>query len=150
MKLSTWVEIVGIAAVVLSLVFVAYELRENTKAVQVGNYQALVGMDLEKNSWLRDKDFAAVYVLARSEFDSLTPVQLRQYRTFLADTFNAWEFAHITFSNGAMEERVWKGWDGFYRTELATKGGRIFWNDGRTGFSQGFRTYVDSVLTTLE
>jgi len=40
MKLSAWAEITGIIAVVVSLVFVAYELGQNTEAVRVANHQA--------------------------------------------------------------------------------------------------------------
>ena len=149
MKLSTWAEIAGIIAVVVSLAFVAFELRQNTDAVRVANHQALVAMDMEKNAWLRDPDFAEAYVLARSEFEKLTPIQSRQYLTFVADTFNAWEFAHITYSNGAMAENIWNGWDGFYRSELATEGGQIFWNDQGSNFSTAFRAYVDSIGDSL-
>jgi hypothetical protein len=150
MKLSTWVEVIGVIAVVFSLALVAYELRQNTEAVQVANHQALVAMDLEKNSWLRDPEFAAIYVVAREDFEKLTPVQSQQYLTFVADTFNAWEFAHITYSSGAMDENIWNGWDGFYRTELATEAGRRFWKDGGHNFSPEFRTFVDSLIRDLE
>ena len=150
MKLLTSAELVGIFAVVFSLALVAYELRQNTEAVRVANHQALVAMDIEKNAWLRDQDFAATYVLARKDFEKLTPVQSRQYLTFIADTFNTWEFAHITYSSGAMEENIWKGWDGFYRSELATEAGRKFWKDGGHNFSPEFRTYVDSLVQHLE
>jgi len=63
-------------------------------------------MDMEKNAWLRDSAFVETYVLVRSDFDKLTPIQSRQYLTFIADTFNAWEFAHITYSNGAIAENI--------------------------------------------
>jgi hypothetical protein len=150
MKLSTSAEVIGVIAVVLSLIFVAYELRQNTEAVRVANHQALVAMDIEKNAWLRDRDFAATHVLAREDLQSLTPAQSRQYLTFLADTFNAWEFAHITYSSGAMSENIWNGWDGFYRSEFATEGGRKFWKDGGHNFSSEFRAYVDSLVRDLE
>lgn len=57
----------------------------------------------------------------------------------------AWGFAHITYSNGAMEENIWNGWDGFYRNELATEAERKFWSDQGANFSPAFRTYVDSL-----
>ena len=145
MKLSTWAESFGIIAVALSLAFVAYELRQNTKAVQVANHQSLVAMDMEKNSWLRDRDFAAIYVLANEDFEALTPVQSLQHMTFIADTFNTWEFAHITYSEGAMRKNIWSGFDGFYRTVLTTEAGQLFWKDGGTEFSPPFRAYIDSL-----
>lgn len=149
MKLSWWAEVIGTVAVVVSLGFVAYELRQNTEAVRIANHQSLVAMDIDKNEWLRDADFASIYVLARTDFEKLTPVQARQYRTYIADTFNAWEFAHITHTSGAMSDTIWAGWDGYYRSELATDGGRVFWRQSGQNFSPDLRAYVDSIVVGL-
>ena len=112
----------------------------------VSNHQALVVMDMDKNDWLRDSEFASIYETAIEDTSSLSPVQLRQFSTFVANAFNAWEFAFITHDNGMMNEDIWNGWDGFYRTELKQMGYLWFWNQGREGFSPEFRSYVDSIL----
>jgi hypothetical protein len=139
-------EIVGAVAVVVSLVYVGIGVRQNTEALRVANHQALVAMDLEKNAWLRDADFAAAYVLAEADIAKLSPVQLRQYSTFVADTLNQWEFAFITHENGAMEENIWNGYDGFYRSEMATRPFQWFWRRNGANFSPAFRAYVDAQL----
>ncbi len=139
-------EIIGAIAVVVSLVYVGLGVRQNTAAVQVANHQVLVAMDMDKNSWLRDADFAATFVLAQNHLEQLSPVQLIQISTFVADTFNAWEFAYITFRNGAIEENIWNGWDAFYRSELEREPFRWFWRQNRSGFSPEYRAYVDAIL----
>ena len=139
-------EIVGAVAVVISLVYVGVGVRQNTEAIRVANHQALVAMDIEKNAWLRDSDFAVVYVIAQSDIEKLTPAQLRQYSSFMADTFNAWEFAYITYKSGAMDENIWEGWDGFYRSELESASFRWFWQRSGANFSPEFKSYVDSHL----
>ena len=143
---ALFAEIVGAIGVVISLIYVGIGVRQNTEAVRVANHQALVAMDMEKNAWFRNADFAATYVLAQDGIEKLSPVQLRQYSTFVADTLNAWEFAYITHKNGAMDENIWKGWDGFYRSELATRPFQWFWHGNRLTFSPEFRMYVDSQL----
>ena len=60
--------------------------------------------------------------VANHQARSLTPVQSRQYLTFLADTFNSWEFAI---------------------------GGRSCWNDQGPNLSPAFRSYVDSVVASF-
>ena len=65
-KLRDSLELVGIVAVILSLVLVAYEIRQNTNAVESAVIQSLVEssvdatMVLAENSELRDSYFAAV------------------------------------------------------------------------------------------
>ena len=74
-------EIIGAVGVVISLIYVGVGVRQNTDAVHVANHQALVAMDMDKNEWLRDPEFAAIYEIAREDFTKLSPVQLRQYLT---------------------------------------------------------------------
>jgi hypothetical protein len=81
-------------------------VRQNTAAVHVANHQALVAMDSDKNAWLRDAKFAAIYENARNDFGQLSKIEARQYLTFVADTLNAWEFAFITHENGAMAGNI--------------------------------------------
>ena len=139
-------EIIGAIAVVISLIYVGASINQNTNAIMVSNHQVLVAMDMDKNDWLRDSEFASIYETAIEDTSSLSPVQLRQFSTFVANTFNAWEFAFITHDNGMMNEDIWNGWDGFYRAELKQMGYLWFWNQGREGFSPEFRSYVDSIL----
>ena len=143
-------EIIGAIAVVISLIYVGTSVNQNTNAILVSNHQALVAMDMDKNTWLRDPEFASIYEIAVEDVSKLSPVQSRQYSTFLADTFNAWEFAFITHNNEMMEDNIWDGWDGFYRLSLKHKGHKWFWNQGKEGFSPEFRLYVDSILAEIE
>jgi len=140
-------EIIGAIAVVISLIYVGASVNQNTKAIMVSNHQALVTMDMDKNDWLRDSGFAAIYEIGLEDTSKLSPVQLMQFSTFVANTFNAWEFAFITHNNGMMTENIWNGWDGFYRFELKQIGYLWFWNQGKESFSPEFRSYVDSILS---
>lgn len=151
-KLQQWAltsEIIGAIAVVISLIYVGVGVRQNTAAIQVTNHQAIVGMDMNKNNWLRDPAFAAIHVNAGQGIDKLSPVELVQYMTFVADTVNAWEFAFITYNNGAIEDTIWRGWDGYYRSQLETQAFRSFWGDQGVNFSPDFNKYVTSLLADL-
>jgi hypothetical protein len=140
-------EIIGATAVVVSLIYVGISVNQNTDAVMVSNHQALIAMDHNTNGWIRDSDFAAVVEGAMNGTADLTPGQAQQFQHYLADKFNAWEFAFLTHESGMMEDNIWQGWDGHYRTLLKQPGGRQFWGDGRDGFSPAFRAYLDAILT---
>jgi len=52
-KLQEWAlvaEIVGAVAVVVSLIYVGVSVRQNTDAILVANHQAIVAMDIERNT----------------------------------------------------------------------------------------------------
>ncbi len=143
-------EIVGAIAVVISLIYVGTSVNQNTDAILVANRHALVAMDQHTNPWFRDSEFAANFEIAMEDVSKLSPVQSRQFRIFLADKFNVWEFAFLTHNNEMMEDNIWDGWDAYYRLELKQKGHQWYWNTGREGFSPAFRVYVDSILADIE
>ena len=143
-------EIVGAIAVVISLIYVGASVNQNTDAIMVSNHQALVAMDQNTNEWFRDAEFAEIFGIALDDAIVLSPAQSLQLRVFLADKFNAWEFAFMTYSNGMMDDDIWNGWDGYYRGEVAKKPHRSFWQAGREGFSPAFRAYVDSTIADID
>ena len=98
-------EIVGAIAVVVSLIYVGTSVNQNTDAIMVANHHALVAMDQNTNGWFRDSEFAATFEIAMEDASALSPVQSRQFRTFVADKFNAWEFAFLTHNNGPRGKR---------------------------------------------
>jgi hypothetical protein len=151
-KLQEWAliaEIVGAIAVVVSLIYVGVGVRQNTAAILVSNHQSIVAMDIDRNTWYRDLEFAAAYELAIEDYTKLSPAQLRQFRTFVADTFNTWEYGFITHSRGMMDDTIWGGWDQYYRNELKKESYQWFWNSSKMGFSDDFRNYVDSIQAEM-
>jgi len=143
-------EIIGAIAVVVSLIYVGVSVNQNTNAVLVANHQALVALDQATTDWFKDPDFAAAHIISLDDVSKLSAVQQAQVGAYLADKFNAWEFAFLTHENGMMEDNIWQGWDDHYRTVLQQSGGRWFWGEGREGFSPAFRTYLDSILPATE
>ena len=143
-------DIVGAVAVVVSLIYVGVSVNQNTAAVQVANHQALVALDQETSNWFRDPELAAAYEVAKKEVDKLSAVQRAQVGSFIAGKMNAWEFAFLTHDNGMMEDNIWEGWDGHYRTILEQSGGRWFWSEERESFSPAFRVYVDLIESEIK
>ena len=139
-------EIIGALAVVISLLYVGASVNQNTAAIMVANHQALVAMDTDNNSWLKDADFAALVQIGNSGTGELSAAQRTQYMTYIANFINAWEFSFIAHNNGMLADNIWDGWDGFHRNRLLRTGVQEFWASGRLNFSPEFRVYVDSIL----
>jgi hypothetical protein len=150
-KLQNWAliaEIIGAIAVIISLAYVGIGVRQNTHAISASNHQMLVSMDIDKNDWFKDPEFAALYVKAMQDIDQLSPTQQLQFGVFVSTIFNTWEMIFFSFKNGLMDDNVWEGWNAFYRSELAkNKSYALWWNNNKQGFSSEFRSYVDATAT---
>ena len=51
-------EVVGAVAVVISLIYVGTEIRQNTMATRLSNQQISVTMGYDADAWLANSDFA--------------------------------------------------------------------------------------------
>ncbi len=143
-------EIIGAAAVVVSLIYVGVSVNQNTNALLVANHQALVAMDQSTTDWLKDPAFASTMEIVSSDPDELSSVQIRQVHSYYAGKLNAWEFAFLTHQNEMMADNIWMGWDSHYRSVLKADSVRVFWQLDRENFSPTFRRYVDSILAERE
>ena len=150
MKLERWAliaEIVGAFAVVISLVYVGVGIRQNTDAIMSANHQNLLAMDIDKNSWFRDPDFAELYESALTDIDSLSASQTRQFSTYVSDQINIWENIYIAHEKGLVDERVWEGYDEFYSSQLRLPSYRLIWAKNKDGWTGEFAQHAESVLT---
>jgi hypothetical protein len=153
MKLQKWAmvaEIVGAIAVVISLVYVGVGIRQNTDAIMSTNHQNLLALDIDKNSWFRDPDFAALYESALIDIDGLSAPQLRQFSTYVSDQMNIWEDIYITHEKGLIDDRVWEGYDEYYSSQLRLPSYRQIWAKKKDGWTGEFARHAESVLADVE
>ena len=149
MKLKKWAliaEIIGAIAVVVSLLYVGTGVRQNTNAIQSSNHQNLVAMDLNKNTWFRDPEFAALYESGLQDIDALSLAQARQFNTFLADQLNVWEYAFVTHENGLMEDPIWEGYNRYFSSQLILPSYQTYWERNKGGWTDEFIRHTDVVL----
>ncbi len=147
-KLKTLVEFGAALTVLLGLVFVGLELRQNTNAIQVTNHQSSIALGMELGAWIRDPEFAETFELALRDFSKLTPVQKIQFDSYVGNELNIWEFTFYTHNDGMMSEEIWNGWDGWFRTEISQESFKALWfASKREAYGPEFRNYVDSVIS---
>lgn len=147
-KLALIAEIIGGVAVVVSLLYVGIGIRQNTDAIMVANHQNILAMDIEKNSWLRDPNFAELYDSALSDEEELSGPRKWQFRAFVADLVNIWENIYITHQKGLIDTAIWEGYDSFYGSQIRLPAYRRIWEEGRDGWSGDFAKHVDAALAS--
>ena len=75
-KIEKWAhiaEIIGAAAVLISLLYVAYEIRENTIAVRTGTQRSLLTLGHDWDVWLAEPEFADVLAKGNADYSGLSP-----------------------------------------------------------------------------
>jgi len=106
-RLRTIVELVGMASIVVSLVLVAFELRENTRAMEAGTRLEMASQDLVYISAALDSNLLAQAVAKQRTEGDLSDLERSQLRDHQHLNFRIFENAHYQFQIGALDEAVW-------------------------------------------
>ena len=141
-------EIISAVAVVISLVYVASEIQQNTRALQESNAQVVLTLGHSWSDWFRDESFAAAVVVAYEDPSEMTAVQERQVSAWIGRGLDVWESAFSSRQEGLMTDELFDAWDASFVTLMKEREvWRSAWSEKRHSYHDSFQAYVDSVVT---
>ena len=139
-------ELVGAVAVVVSLIYLSRQVRQNTRALRTAN-AATVKQNFQTiaRSFITDRG-ASDIVLRALKRGELTPAeQLSAYAWFF-DLLKSGELAYSQYLSGDLDEDVWEASLQFFLAYWTTPGLREYWRDRRQAFTPDFRSAMDGWL----
>lgn len=102
-------ERVGLIAVVVSLLYVGYEMKRNNDLAVVESQGDLLGLSLEMKSWLVDKEIRQIIF---SDDIAQLPIEDQQTFFYMAGAwFDLYEFVFLSYERGVLSDeqlQVWK------------------------------------------
>lgn len=105
-------EIVGGLAIVVGLVFVGLELRQNTLMERVTATQALsVNYENAVNALGRDTETACIYVRGIMGLENLSGIERYRFFVLWFHVLRAGEQLHYYSLEGMVDERIWRGYE---------------------------------------
>ena len=149
-KLSTTLEIISAVAVVVSLVFVGFEIRnsseqteQNTKAVQISAYQDLISRIVEINQIGIEESTTIEGLL---DIKNPTDTELEKLSAFLWILFRHGDMAYFQYENGSIsEERMLSA-----MAPLLSRFGHPAivkrWHEIKLAFVPAYRNYIDNFI----
>jgi hypothetical protein len=151
-KLHDWMQVVGIFAVVASLLFVGLEMRQSHEISLSQAYQSRVASVVEWNSAFAANPAAlsAYRKSADGAADEITTEEHEALRSTLLGLFHLFDNAHIQYEKGFVSEEFW----GMTRVNLKLQmmnpfANTIFVEKVNQGARPGFRNVVLSVNEEL-
>lgn len=145
-RLSHAAQIVSAVAVVVSIVYLAEQIRSNTRAVTYEAARGLKELQFQTDQWDQDSSHIAMMIRGDSDPASLSAVEWTQYARRWANRTSVWAMAHTGLLQGTLLEDEWEGWNNSYSSGACLPGRLQFWNERRNWFSTDFQSHVDSIL----
>ena len=100
-------EIVGAAAVVVSLVYLALQIRPQNREARAASVHQVMHEYSTAISILQQPEMADVWVAAIADFDSLSPSQRIRFIIYLTVAIRSFEDAFFQWREGRLEADVW-------------------------------------------
>ena len=122
-KYALIAEIVGAVAIVLSLVFVGLEIRENTRATILTSDRALDEQNLALNLAITNSsDFAELLVRAEMDRHGLDDQERARFDNYCFSRFGAFENVVANFAGGLVTADEYDVWAELFRRRFGKPG----------------------------
>jgi hypothetical protein len=142
------VELIGIASIVGSLIFVGLQMRQTHDIALATLYQMrsdatrevrLANIDPSKMHEIFDKVWS-------DEYEKLTDVEIRRLKSTAGVTLSHWEGAHYLYSLGYLPADHWEGNKRQIADVLGIPIFAQYWEETRDGYRESFAAEVDKLL----
>jgi len=150
LDLTDWAaisEIIGTAAVVISLVLVVHSINSNTDAMQVTNENFLYELtDSSLESIVSNPEIAAIFLKDKQN------LELSEYENLIANfhfmrLMNRWNLAFDRHQDGMFATDKWEAWNENYVSVVDEDYLRKWWATNRAGYGGAFAAHIDSVIS---
>jgi hypothetical protein len=140
-------EFVGGSFVVITLIYLAYQVRQNTKSLHIENYaRVLDRMSTLQSRLAADADLNRVIAVGADDPAELSRSDRLRLGWAMYELFGAAEFMYHMSKNRALPAEVWKRWDASLAWWLSHDGIRGWWEVKPAPMSSSFEAHVEEVL----
>jgi hypothetical protein len=148
-QLADLSQIIAGIGVVLSLLYLATEVRNNTTALKAGTFQQVLSNSLTLRSFgIDDTTFVMFQLKASDTPDSLNRIEQRRWNHFMSVVFRSFENLQYQHSSGLLDADLWSGYDRMIRGLVAQPGYSRWFAAHSDQFSKRFNEYVADVLAS--
>lgn len=143
-------ELLGGVAVVASLVYLAVQIRQNTRTVKASTLHH--NTDLWSSLFLRlaEPDLARAYVAGMAGQAEIRPLHYTQFFFVCRSMFLAFENQYYQMRHGVLDSQAYAAYERSISTQfLAFKGFRAWWEINRSVFSSEFAEHVDAMIANV-
>jgi hypothetical protein len=140
-------EIIGALAVFLTLIYLALQIRQNTKAVQASAVDASISKVTNvRQSMYENVEISRIYIKGLAHPDDLDEVSRTRFRLLMHNILLSISNIYSQTSFAGLSLSTWESQLVLLTRVVTSPGGRWFWKEYRLEFEEIFREQVDSIL----
>lgn len=139
-------EVVGALAVIATLLYLAIQIRQNTKAIRSTTLTAITEHKHFELRW--SSDIATAWRKSLTDPGSLTPDESWQVAEWMASSFVARQNEFFQHKQGLIDDDTWEASEKIIRLALSGDWARNWWDQfGPNAFTESFVSLVEEILS---
>lgn len=140
-------ELIAALATVLTLGYLAIQLKQNTNALRSQTFQqSSMDMSLTANAISSNSELASILIKAKDNQDNLNPVEKLRFHFWMLVAIRRFEAIYVQKEYGSIDSIRIEGFEYSIISLLANGGASEWWNSTKNAFSIDFVNYADSKL----
>ncbi len=139
-------DLIGAVAVVVSLIYLSIQVRQNTNAMRAETAREVVAsMRANNTTVIADPELFRIFSTVTENPGQLSAQERGRATHLLFNHFRSIEDAHHQYIQGNLDEEIWAGWSRTFSDYINSPGWREYWELRRDIFSSAFVRYVDGL-----
>lgn len=145
-------QIIGVVAVLGSLIFVGLQIRQQTRATKAQMQQAIASNWFAGGQLLTDNAQAFTAGIASKDpsFSDLSDVDRMRFLTVIFGLFKHYENMFLQYKNGLVDAADWTPWSNHIQMYFHQPGVQSWWAIRKAAFSPAFRAYLEATTKPAE
>ncbi len=141
-NIAAMATVIGVIGGIVSVIFLVYEVRHNTKAIEGTTVQSLMGLEREVFGLLIDN--AELFVRGSKSTSRLSARDRFKFEKIVATYMSLVYSAFVQFNRDLITEEVWEAYMMAIKRETRGPGFAEGWNRIKESYPASFRTTIDS------
>jgi hypothetical protein len=143
-------EVIGVVVVIASLIYLAKELRQNSKQLELQSYQAWVASNLQINMSMSDPGLSAIVAEGLIDSANLTDKSYVAFAVSHLAIMQMAQAADYLYRSDSLDRELWEGEMSRAAGILAMPGVRQWWDaGGKTQVTERFVEQLESTQSNI-
>jgi len=136
-------EFVAAIATVVTLAYLAVQIRQNTKEARLTTMRELVASVQDGFSPLYNPGYARVFRLGRHHPEELDEDELSAFKMLLDRQFYSFQNLVYQYESGSVDEEIFQSTLSMFQRLVSTPGGAAWWRDSASDLTPSTRRHLE-------
>jgi len=148
--ISTLAQVVSAVGVIISLVYLAVQVRQNTRAVRNSTHHALTVTRLDYIAMVaQNAELSRILRIGTQDFSQLNEEERHRFHLIMYHLFSAGENFYYQQKQGALDAEQWERWCGTLRYHFTQPGIRTWFATSPIRFAASFGEFLQREFCSL-